>query len=124
MLKLMFASEKSLGKLRIEDWFSHTFFESNFWFIFTTMFAFQKWSSVIEMKRYMERFIHLLPGLEKLQGVMRTKYDQYHSVALPIATFPTVAIGPWAEATHSVAARMPAAAAVWAIVCGVWWGVV
>jgi oleate hydratase len=85
MLKLMFASEKSLGKLRIEDWFSHTFFESNFWFIFTTMFAFQKWSSVIEMKRYMERFIHLLPGLEKLQGVMRTKYDQYHSVALPIA---------------------------------------
>ena len=84
MLKLMFASEKSLGKLRIEDWFSHTFFESNFWLIFTTMFAFQKWSSLVEMKRYMERFIHLLPGLEKLQGVMRTKYDQYHSVALPI----------------------------------------
>jgi len=84
MLKLMFAGEKSLGKLRIEDWFSHTFFESNFWLIFTTMFAFQKWSSLVEMKRYMERFIHLLPGLEKLQGVMRTKYDQYHSVALPI----------------------------------------
>jgi oleate hydratase len=87
MLKLMFSSERSLGKTRIEDWFSHEFFASNFWLIFTTMFAFQKWSSVVEMKRYMERFIHLLPGLERLTGVMRTKYDQYHSVALPIVNY-------------------------------------
>ena len=87
MLKLMFSSERLLGKTRIEDWFSHEFFESNFWLIFTTMFAFQKWSSVVEMKRYMERFIHLVPGLEKLRGVMRTKYNQYHSVVLPIVDY-------------------------------------
>lgn len=87
MLKLIFASERSLGKVRIEDWFSHEFFESNFWLIFTTMFAFQKWSSLTEMRRYMKRFIHLVPGLQKLQGVMRTKYNQYHSVVLPIVNY-------------------------------------
>lgn len=87
LLKLMFASEQSLGKTRIEDWFSADFFESNFWLIFTTMFAFQKWCSLAEMKRYMERFIHLVPGLERLEGVMRTKYNQYHSVVLPIENY-------------------------------------
>jgi len=87
MLKLMFSPERSLGRMRIEEWFSHRFFESNFWLIFATMFAFQKWSSLIEMKRYMERFIHLLPGLHKLEGVMRTKYNQYHSVVLPIVNY-------------------------------------
>jgi len=87
MLRLMFTSEQALDNERIEDWFSHAFFESNFWMIFQTMFAFQKWSSLVEMKRYMERFIHLLPGLEKLAGVMRTKYNQYHSVVLPVVNF-------------------------------------
>ncbi len=87
MLKLMLTSERSLGKLRIEEWFSQKFFESNFWYIFTSMFAFQKWSSLAEMRRYMERFIHLVPWLEKLGGVMRTKYNQYHSVVLPLVNY-------------------------------------
>lgn len=87
MLELMFLPEQTLGRRRIEDWFSQAFFECNFWLIFTSMFAFQKWSSLAEMKRYMERFIHLVPGLQKLEGVMRTKYNQYHSVALPITNY-------------------------------------
>ena len=87
MLKLMLLPERRLNDVQIEDWFSHRFFESNFWHIFQTMFAFQKWSSVIEMKRYMERFIHLVPGLEKLHGVMRTKYNQYHSVVVPLVNY-------------------------------------
>ncbi len=82
-LKLTFVSEKSLGNQRIEDWFSAEFFETNFWHIWTSMFAFQKWSSLAEMRRYMKRFIHLVDGLHQLGGVMRTKYNQYHSVILP-----------------------------------------
>ena len=83
-LKLTFVSEQSLGDKRIEDWFSAAFFETNFWHIWTSMFAFQKWSSLAEMRRYMKRFIHLVDGLHQLGGVMRTKYNQYHSVILPI----------------------------------------
>ena len=48
------------------------------------MFAFQKWSSLAEMRRYFIRFIHLLPGMNKLENILRTKYNQYDSVVLPL----------------------------------------
>jgi oleate hydratase len=86
-LKLTFVSEASLGNQRIEDWFDADFFETNFWYIWTSMFAFQRWSSLAEMRRYMKRFIHLVDGLYKLGGVMRTKYNQYDSVVRPMRTY-------------------------------------
>ena len=86
-LKLIFVSENSLGNKRIEDWFNQEFFETNFWYIWTSMFAFQKWSSLAEMRRYMKRFIHLVEGLNRLGGVMRTKYNQYHSVVVPMKKY-------------------------------------
>jgi len=51
------------------------------------MFAFQRWSSLTEMRRYMKRFIHLVDGLHKLGGVMRTKYNQYDSVVRPMKKY-------------------------------------
>lgn len=51
------------------------------------MFAFQKWSSLAEMRRYMKRFIHLIEGLPRLGGVLRTKYNQYHSVVVPLQRY-------------------------------------
>ena len=84
LLKLLFTSEHALAAKRIEDWFDHRFFQTTFWYIWTTMFAFQKWSSLAEMRRYMKRFIHLVEGLPRLGGVMRTRYNQYHSVVVPI----------------------------------------
>ena len=41
-LRLLLSSEQALGNKRIENWFDHDFFESNFWYIWSTMFAFQK----------------------------------------------------------------------------------
>ncbi len=87
LLKLTYVSEKSLGNKRIEDWFEQAFFDTNFWYIWTTMFAFQKWSSLAEMRRYMKRFIHLVAGLNRLGGVMRTKYNQYDSVVRPMKKY-------------------------------------
>lgn len=87
ILKLTFVSEESLGNKRIEDWFDEEFFETKFWYIWTSMFAFQKWSSLAEMRRYMKRFIHLVDGLYELGGVMRTKYNQYDSVVRPMRRY-------------------------------------
>jgi len=87
LLKLTFSSEKSLGNQSIEEYFDQDFFQTNFWLIWTTMFAFQRWSSVAEMRRYMKRFIHLVEGLPKLGGILRTKYDQYHSVVVPLTKY-------------------------------------
>ncbi|TNG00164.1 MAG: oleate hydratase [Gammaproteobacteria bacterium] len=87
LLKLTFSSERSLDNIRIEDWFSKEFFETNYWRLWQTMFAFQKWSSVAAMRRYMKRFIHLVKGMPRLGGIMRTKYNQYHSVVIPLKRY-------------------------------------
>lgn len=86
-IKLTYVSEESLENKAIEDWFDKDFFETKFWYIWSTMFAFQKWSSLAEMRRYMKRFIHLVDGLPKLGGVMRTKYNQYDSVIRPMKKY-------------------------------------
>ncbi len=87
LMELLFVPESTLDNKRIEDWFDLDFFNTNFWLIFTTMFAFQRWSSVAEMRRYMKRFMHLMPGLKYIGGILRTKYNQYHSVVLPLQRF-------------------------------------
>ncbi len=84
MSRLLFTPESRLDGLKIEEWFTGEFFRSNFWLLFTSMFAFQKWSSLMELRRYMLRFMHLMPGMKHLEGILRTKYNQYHSVVLPL----------------------------------------
>lgn len=87
LLQLTFVPESFLDGKKIEDWFASSFFKTNFWLLWSTMFAFQTWSSLAEMRRYMRRFIHLVEGLPRLGGVMRTKYNQYHSVVVPLQRY-------------------------------------
>jgi oleate hydratase len=87
LLKLTFSSENSLDNIRIDEWFHEDFFETNYWRLWQTMFAFQKWSSVAAMRRYMKRFIHLVEGMPRLGGILRTKYNQYHSVVVPLQRY-------------------------------------
>jgi oleate hydratase len=35
------------------------------------------------MKRYMHRFIHLMPGMSTMRGLVFTRYNQYDSLILP-----------------------------------------
>ena len=87
--KLMITPEENLDDMTIEQWFNHTphFFETNFWYMWQTTFAFQKWSSLFEFKRYMERMIFEFSRIETLEGVTRTPYNQYESVILPIKAY-------------------------------------
>ncbi|WAT17356.1 oleate hydratase [Aurantiacibacter sp. MUD11] len=84
MLRLMMASEKSLDGRTIESWFRAEFFQTNYWLLWATMFSFSPWHSLAEMRRYMRRFIHLFPGLTRLRGVLRTRYNQHDSLILPM----------------------------------------
>ncbi|NJL07646.1 MAG: oleate hydratase [Methylacidiphilales bacterium] len=84
LLKLMMSREASLGKRRIVDVLPPHFFMTNFWFMWRTMFAFQDWHSAAEMRRYLLRFIHMLPAMAKMNTVHRTRYNQYYSIVLPV----------------------------------------
>ncbi|MDQ0148336.1 oleate hydratase [Eubacterium multiforme] len=85
--KLFLATEEELGNITVEQFFDPTFLETKFWFLWRSMFAFENWHSVVEMKRYMHRFIHLLPGFSEMKGLIFPKYNQYDSFILPLANY-------------------------------------
>jgi oleate hydratase len=87
LLKLNFSREESLSGRRIDEWFAPNFFDTVFWHLWRSTFAFQSWSSVAEMRRYAVRFMHLLPGFHRLEGILRTYYSQYDSVVRPLETW-------------------------------------
>jgi oleate hydratase len=84
LIELMAVSEASLGAKRIEDVFAPSFFQTNFWYMWVTTFAFQPWHSAVELKRYLHRFIQEFPRIHTLGGVRRTPYNQYDSIVLPL----------------------------------------
>jgi oleate hydratase len=84
LLKLSRRREADLAGMTIEEWFSPEFFRTSFWIMWCTMFAFQRWHSAAEMRRYMRRFMHLLPGFNRLEGILRTRLNQYDSLVEPI----------------------------------------
>jgi oleate hydratase len=84
LLKLVRATEASLGKSRITDWLAPAFFDTNFWFMWSTTFAFQPWHSAVEFRRYLHRFMLEFSRIDTLAGVKRTIYNQYDSLVLPL----------------------------------------
>jgi oleate hydratase len=84
LLKLVSADESALDEGRITDWLSPHFFETHFWFMWATTFAFQPWHSAIEFKRYLHRFMLEFSRIETLAGVKRTVYNQYDSMVRPL----------------------------------------
>ncbi|WAM38999.1 oleate hydratase [Leuconostoc pseudomesenteroides] len=84
IIKLIMTPEAKLGTQTIEDYFSDAFFESNFWTYWATMFAFEKWHSAVEMRRYAMRFIHHIDGLPDFSALKFNKYNQYDSMVLPL----------------------------------------
>ena len=87
LLKLSNTDEKELGASCITDWLSPAFFETEFWFMWATTFAFQPWHSAIEFKRYLHRFMLEFSRIDTLAGVKRTIYNQYDSLVLPLQTW-------------------------------------
>lgn len=84
LTRLLLTPEGSLSGRSIADWFAPAFFETNFWILWSTMFSFQPWHSLAEMRRYMRRFLHLLPGLARIEGILRTRTNQYDALVAPI----------------------------------------
>ena len=85
--KLFITPEKDLENKKISDVLPDSFWETNFWLYWQTMFAFQKWSSALEMKRYLSRYVHHIDGLPDFSALRFTKYNQYESMILPLTKY-------------------------------------
>lgn len=84
LIKLFIADENDLQGVAIDEYFSPEFLQSNFWMFWRTMFAFHDWESLIEMKRYMHRFVHCFPGFRDMSVVKFCKYNQYDAFIKPL----------------------------------------
>ena len=85
--QLFITPEADLEDKKISDVLPKSFWETNFWLYWQTMFAFQKWSSALEMKRYLCRYVHHIDGLPDFSALRFTKYNQYESMILPLIEY-------------------------------------
>lgn len=84
ILHLVMTPDEKLEGVSVEEVFSDEFLESDFWTYYRTMFAFENWHSVLELKLYINRFIHHVAGLPDLSALQFTRYDQYESIVVPM----------------------------------------
>ncbi len=87
ILKIFMTPNRELDDKPVTDFFDEEFFSTNFWLYWQTMFAFQKWHSALEMKLYIQRFIHLIDGMPDFNCLKFTKYNQYDSLILPMQKY-------------------------------------
>ena len=87
IMKLFFTPNEDLQDKKITDFFDDEVLSSNFWLYWRTMFAFENWHSALEMKLYIQRYIHHIGGLPDFTALRFTKYNQYESMILPMVKY-------------------------------------
>ncbi|PXW16659.1 oleate hydratase [Chryseobacterium sp. CBTAP 102] len=87
IVKLLLKKKEELDDLTIEDYFSESFLKSNFWFFWRSMFAFENWHSLLELKLYMHRFLHAIDGMKDFSCLVFPKYNQYDTYVTPLKNF-------------------------------------
>ena len=84
MLELLMTPEEEIEMQTATDWFSPEFTHSVFWRCWSTMLAFRDYHSLIEIKRYVARFLMTIGGLTHLTGILHTEYNEFNSIIKPI----------------------------------------
>ena len=87
ILQLFMTPDEKLANVKMTDIFDEEVYNTNFWMYWRTMFAFKDDQSALEMKRYMQRFIHHIGGLPDFTALRFTKYNQYESMVLPMVKY-------------------------------------
>ena len=84
---LCVTKDEELDNKTIEEVFSEGLLNSDFWTYWRTMFAFENWHSALEMKLYLNRFIHHVDGFTDLSAARYTRFDQYNSLVKPMVKY-------------------------------------
>ncbi|MFW5719172.1 MAG: oleate hydratase, partial [Halanaerobium sp.] len=79
--------DQKLENKAINDVLSEELLNSDYWTYWRTMFAFENWHSALEMKLYMNRFIHHIGGLPDMSMLMFSEHDQYTSFVKPLVKY-------------------------------------
>ena len=87
LVRLALTPEAMLDGRRIDEFFRADFFATEFWLLWTTIMGPLPQHSAMEMRRYMNRFLPLLPDLSVMSHVLRTRFDQYEAIIEPMVAW-------------------------------------
>lgn len=84
LVKLLFLPEYFYFNKDIRGYFSAVFFRTNFWLEWATTFSFEPWHSLVEMKRYLARFVHSAAYLDVMICTVNSPYCEHDFIILPL----------------------------------------
>ena len=87
LFRLVLTPEVILSGKRISEYVTSSFLESHFWYIWSSIMAIRPDHSAVEMRRYLRRFVHILPQLWDMRFILRTRLNQYQYIVEPITTW-------------------------------------
>ena len=87
LARLSLTPEAWLDGRRIEEFFSPKFFDTEFWLLWSTLMGSLPQHSVIEFRRYMNRFVYLFPDLSTMAHVLRSPFNQHEAFVKPLAAW-------------------------------------
>ena len=87
LAKLSLSREASLDGQLIKDWFSPRFFDTEFFLLWSTLMGSLPQHSIIEFRRYLNRFVYLFPDLSSMANVLRSQFNQHEAFVEPLAAW-------------------------------------
>jgi len=84
LARVVLTPEAMLYGRRIDEFFPQAFFSTEFWYLWSTIMGSLPQHSVIEFRRYMDRFLYLFGDLSNMTGVMRTPLNQHQNFIEPL----------------------------------------
>ncbi|WP_158933084.1 oleate hydratase [Acidisphaera sp. S103] len=87
LAKLSLTREASLDGQLIKDWFSPRFFTTEFWLLWSTMMGSLPQHTIIEFRRYLNRFVYLFPDLSSMANVLRSQFNQHQAFVEPLVAW-------------------------------------
>ncbi|KAA8649601.1 hypothetical protein EYZ11_005964 [Aspergillus tanneri] len=87
LIRFILQSETALGSKSISDIFDEHFFETGFWMLWSTTFAFQPWHSAVEFRRHLRKYLEDIQSLNNVKRSHRTKYNLFESIVAPIMEY-------------------------------------
>jgi oleate hydratase len=87
LAKLSLTPEARLDGQLIKDFFSPKFFETEFWLLWSTLMGSLPQHSVVEFRRYMNRFVYLFPDLSTMAHVLRSQFNQHEAFVKPLVAW-------------------------------------
>jgi oleate hydratase len=87
LARLVLTPESMLDGRRIDQFFQTSFFSTEFWLLWTTIMGPLPQHSAMEMRRYMNRFLYLLPNMSDMAHILRTPLNQYESIIEPMVAW-------------------------------------